>query len=80
MKNKKLVTVIILIVVSIFGLLLFYAFKNTSDSSTQKTNEEIREMFSCNRVTADFRETDVYCGDPELYRQHLRDNRVIEPY
>ncbi|MGB4758457.1 MAG: hypothetical protein WBP26_00190 [Candidatus Saccharimonadales bacterium] len=29
--------------------------------------EDIREKFGCNRPTMDYRETDVFCGNPKFY-------------
>lgn len=49
-----------------------------SARGSNKSDEEIQKMFSCDRITADVRATDVYCNDPNLYREHLRQNEVIK--
>lgn len=50
-----------------------------STKQSDKTDEEIKKIFDCERITADVRATDIYCGDPNLYRNHLKENRVIGP-
>lgn len=44
-----------------------------------KSDDEIKEMHDCNRLTADVRATDIYCDNPSLYREHLKENNVIGP-
>lgn len=49
----------------VVGLLLFPASATLSDN-------EIREKFSCNRITQEVRNTDTFCTNPELYRQAVK--------
>lgn len=50
-----------------------------SSGSAPKSDEEIRELFFCDRITLDVRATDVYCENPDLYREHEKNNSVIDP-
>jgi hypothetical protein len=42
------------------------------------TDEEIREEFRCDRTTSELLRTDIYCDDPDLYREHAREGDVVE--
>lgn len=44
---------------------------------TKLSDEDIRKQFYCDRATDDYRRTDVYCTNPELYRQHEREGKII---
>jgi hypothetical protein len=63
---------IIVIAISILGGFLLYKSK-----TEVLTDNKIRERFNCDRLTLDYRETDVYCKNPNLYRQHLKEHKVI---
>lgn len=45
----------------------------------QLTGQQLREKFSCDRITDDLRATDIYCKDPSLYYQDVDKGTVIEP-
>lgn len=75
MKSKQVVTLILLLVIIVTGFSI-YSFR---ERDSGKSDEEIKKMFDCNRVTADIRATDVYCRNPELYREHLRQGKVLKP-
>lgn len=46
-------------------------------SPSNLTEEQINQKFNCNRATADYRATDVYCSNPGLYNEHVKNNTVI---
>lgn len=46
-------------------------------NSSGLSDAQIKKKFACSRVTADRRATDVYCSDPDLYREHLKNNTVV---
>lgn len=63
-KRKKLLvisTVIVALLVSA-GVGYFYYMQNR-----ELSREEIGKKFECHRITADTRQTDVFCGDPTFY-------------
>lgn len=52
----------------ISGLFIAYTLYSTeSNSNVSLNDQEIRDKFECDRLTADWRQTDVFC-DSELYR------------
>lgn len=73
--KKKTVVVGLLILLILAAGALYILTTQPSD----KSDDEIKEMFDCNRITADVRATDIYCDNPGLYRQHLKENNVIGP-
>jgi uncharacterized protein YxeA len=75
MKKKTVVVAGLLIVLILVAGAVYVLVTQQSD----KSDDEIKEMFDCNRVTADVRATDVYCDNPSLYREHLKENNVIGP-
>lgn len=60
--NKKILLLFLLLAGIAYGYMAFHATKNPSDA-------KIREMFACDRLTKEFRSTDKYCRDPDLYRR-----------
>jgi hypothetical protein len=56
-----LATALLIVLVAI-GVLTFQKQKDHT-----LTSEQLNQKFSCRRVTADFRFTDVFCGDPKFY-------------
>jgi hypothetical protein len=74
MKKKFLLTAFI-IVIALTALGLYFFYPKSSD----KTDEEIRKMFYCDRDTLDILATDVYCDNPNLYREDVKNNKVIGP-
>lgn len=74
MKKKTAVVAGLIILISATGALYVLA---TQHSETN--DDEIKEKFDCNRITADVRATDIYCDNPGLYREHLEESNVIEP-
>lgn len=73
---KKVLFIVASLVALIVSVAIIYKWKY---SDKNLSNEEIRIKFECERVTADYRKTDIYCQDPDLYRQHLKDKNVVEP-
>lgn len=73
-------TVLIVTLVCLVGIgAAVLRITGSEKKSSDKTDEEIQQMFFCDRVTADVRKTDIYCDDPDLYRIHLKDNNVLDP-
>jgi LAS superfamily LD-carboxypeptidase LdcB len=64
MKNK-LVLVLLIVSLIINVCLIIYVFQSHKGLSDQ----EIKEKFNCNRPTTDVQETDIFCSNPDLYRQ-----------
>lgn len=58
---------IIILAVCVFGGYIIYHF-TAQQNTTNLSDEQIRKKFSCNRVTANVMQTDIYCQFPELYR------------
>jgi hypothetical protein len=73
--TKQAALIIVGIVLVIAGV--YIVFSRSLPGHNGLTDEQIKEQFNCNRVTADVRKTDVYCSDPGLYREHLQNNTVI---
>lgn len=46
---------------------------------TGMTDDQIKAKFDCDRKTADSRATDIYCMNPEYYREDVRKGNVIDP-
>jgi len=77
MNNKRLILWLLvcsLVLNVALGFVIFFNQQNSSNSATQAdvSDAAIKKMFDCDRVTADYRETDIFCTKPELYRQALR--------
>jgi len=71
MKIKTNLALLILICISIIGILIYL-----NSNSKTLTNDEIKAKYC--HVTAVVLKTDVYCQNPDLYRQHVQQNKVIE--
>ncbi|MFO0955326.1 MAG: hypothetical protein U0526_02205 [Candidatus Saccharibacteria bacterium] len=73
--SKQVVTLLVILAfLAIAALLIFLAFgtkTGTNINFGRKTDEQIRKQFDCDRITADVRETDIYCSYPELARGEL---------
>ena len=62
----KIKTIIIgALVTLLIGGGAFLLLSDTTDKS--KLPDEIYRLYDCDRITFDFRETDKYCADPELW-------------
>jgi hypothetical protein len=72
MKKTYKLSIIVLLVA---GSLLAIYFIMNADSI--KSEEEINKMFACDRVTTDVRATDIYCDNPDLYREHEINNTIV---
>ena len=48
------------------AVVVFFLFLNNPKSAL--SDQQIKEKFACNRMTLEYRETDVFCSKPELYR------------
>ncbi|RTK93269.1 hypothetical protein EKI60_06190 [Candidatus Saccharibacteria bacterium] len=75
MKTKKFLAIGIVLLLAIsIGVCVSVA--NRDDGFEERlapkpvmTKEEIREAFGCDRITADYRETDVFCGSEMYYNE-----------
>ncbi|MDO8265796.1 MAG: hypothetical protein Q7T41_02540 [Candidatus Saccharibacteria bacterium] len=76
MKKKTVLCAALIILLTIATSTIYVMF---ASRKSEKSDEEIKEMFVCNRATLDFRATDIYCNDPELYRAHRKVNKVVSP-
>lgn len=75
MKRKAILgATLILLALLVTGSI--YIRKERSENASL---DEIREKFRCYRITTEELATDVYCNNPGLYFEHLRQNRVIGP-
>jgi hypothetical protein len=73
MNKKYIVAALVILAIIATGLFVYlYQTKGSKDL----TDEEIKAKYC--HITADVRKTDIYCQNPELYRQHIQDNRVIQ--
>jgi hypothetical protein len=72
MKRTLVIAATLPVMFALSGLLVYSRFNSREVSPG---DEEIKDLYC--HVTADVRKTDVYCRNPELYRQHLRENKVI---
>lgn len=72
--NKKILIIAALLLGGIVAGSLSYL--NSSKINNNLSDQEIKNKYC--HVTAEVRKTDVYCQNPDLYRQHLRENNVIE--
>lgn len=75
--------VIVFLAIVIMGAYLLFNQPNSPITGGNKSDitlsdEEIKEKFRCSRITMEVLATDAYCKDPDLYRQHVRDNTVIK--
>lgn len=62
---KKQLTVFFLVLSVILNIMLgAYIFSNQGLS-----DDDIKKKFDCDRVTLEIRETDIFCSNPDLYRQ-----------
>lgn len=64
MKKHLVIVVLVLSLVLnvIIGIYFVYSNRSLSDA-------EIKEKFNCDRVTLDVKDTDVFCRNPDIYRQ-----------
>lgn len=69
MKRFKFNQKSILVISSLFTIALLIGgvslLKSASDGYLSA--KQLDEKFDCNRITADFRYTDVFCGNPKFY-------------
>ena len=66
--NRKSLLAICLIVALLgVGLYILVNLNNNSSNSKELTVSEITKKFDCDRITADVRETDIFCGNPKFY-------------
>lgn len=73
MNKKYFISILLFLVIAAAGVV---AYLNINKGNENLTDEEIKAKYC--HVTADVRKTDVYCQNPELYRQHIRDKSVIQ--
>jgi LAS superfamily LD-carboxypeptidase LdcB len=64
MKNKLVLVFLVVSLIINVGLII-YVFQ----THKSLTNQEIKEKFNCNRPTTDVQRTDIFCSNPDLYRQ-----------
>lgn len=58
---KIVAGVLLLVVVALVGFFIF------RQQSRPLSAAQINKKFDCNRITADYKETDVFCGNPKFY-------------
>jgi Flp pilus assembly protein CpaB len=74
MKKKRIVILVsVLAIAACLGIVLTNFMRTTN-----VTDQQIREMFECDRITTDVLSTDIYCSNPDLYRDDLNNNRVVK--
>jgi hypothetical protein len=72
--NKKNIVIVLILLATIAASIL--TFLNINKGNEHLTDREIKAKYC--HMTADVRKTDVYCQNPELYRQHIRYKSVIQ--
>lgn len=72
--NKKNLVIVFVSLALIAAIAL--AFSIITKDNENLTDEEIKAKYC--HVTTVVRKTDVYCYNPELYRQHVRDKSVMQ--
>lgn len=75
MKKKYLIILLGVLVVAASMAMLYFILSRDS----YLTDDEIKKMHDCDRVTADVRATDIYCVDPDLYREHDLKGEALTP-
>lgn len=63
--NRSYLIASALFLLFIIGGTAFFVFQR--QNSQTLTADDITKKFDCNRITADVRETDVFCGNPKFY-------------
>lgn len=67
----------LVLVVSLSVLLIVLAY-NKANAPNLSEVELMRQKFNCDRVSEDYRTTDLYCRYPSLYFEDLNNNNVID--
>ena len=62
LSRKTITTAVVLLVLLVVTVLVIQKTINST-----LTAEQISKKFGCNRITADVRKTDVFCGNPKFY-------------
>ncbi len=76
--NKKTLTIIAILIVFISAALTFVISNYRNKKLYDLTDEQIRKKFECSRKTEDYRATDAYCKSPTLFRQHVKEGKILE--
>ena len=63
-KQKYLLAAVLILLITAVVMAIFFL----SNSKTGLSDEQVKEKFACNRLTLEYRETDIFCSKPELYR------------
>jgi len=71
--KKKVPLILFLLCVGAVGT---YLYLNSNSKQEGLSDEEIKAQYC--HLTAVVLETDVYCRNPDLYRQHAREGNIIE--
>ena len=74
MKKKYIIVLLTLLVVITGTFLVFHLLQ---PDPANKTDAEIKQMFGCNSINTVYTATQIYCSQPDLYREHVRNNEVI---
>ena len=75
MKRSKLIALTgITLIVALGGYLILV---NRSTSKEDELLIEINNKFECDRRTLDYRGTDIYCGNVDLFKKDLQSGNVI---
>lgn len=66
-KRKKTFAIILIVFVFIAGSVGASLYVLKSNQSQGLSAEQLNKKFDCDRITADFRYTDVFCSNPKFY-------------
>ena len=73
MLKRKIIIVILAIFLLVAGLSVAF---NLKSEKPELTDEQIRERLGCNRMTLDWRSTDIYCNYPQAYRDKVKSGEI----
>lgn len=76
--QKKLLIIAGVLAAVVASLALYKYLQRQQASSL--SDGEIMQKFDCYRSTDEGRPTDIYCSDPELYRQHAKQGTVVDSF
>lgn len=76
---KRYISMIsVLVLATVLSLFLIIFAYNKANAPNLSEVELMRQKFNCDRVSEDFRTTDLYCNYPSLYFEDLKNNNVID--
>jgi hypothetical protein len=74
-KKRLLILGVVIALIAGAGY-IFFLRGSTGTGTSGLTDEEIMKKFDCNRATLEVRPTDIYCKNPDLYRQDVKKHTV----